>query len=179
MARRLAFQLEDMRFCTVVLLLTLAIGACARTPAATTGNAHSTDADVSAIRQTLHTVEERINRGDIGFASVFTDDAVIIGQGAPDIVGITAIRQVYADLLKQANVTLAFTTAEIVVAGDLAYERGTYALKIADKASGRVLSDVVNRHVHVLKRQPDGTWKTWRMMVNSAEPPPSAAPAAR
>src|SRR5450631_1310723 len=37
-----------------------------------------------------------------------------------------------------------------IVANDLAYERGTYTLKIADKASGKVLQDVKNKHLHIL-----------------------------
>jgi hypothetical protein len=33
-----------------------------------------------------------------------------------------------------------------------------------------VLQDVKNKHIHILKRQSDGTWKTWRLMTNSAAP---------
>jgi ketosteroid isomerase-like protein len=65
-----------------------------------------------------------------------------------------------------------FSTEELAVAGDLAYEHGTYTLKLSDKASGKVLQEVKNKHVHIFKRQPDGSWKTWRMMTSSAEPPP-------
>jgi len=60
-----------------------------------------------------------------------------------------------------------------VVSGNLAYEHGTYTLRIADKKTGKVLQDVKNKHIHILKRPPDGSWKTWRMMVGSAE---AAAP---
>jgi hypothetical protein len=53
----------------------------------------------------------------------------------------------------------------------IAYERGTYDLTITDKATARELSKVTNRHVHILKQQPNGDWKTWRMFTNSAEAP--------
>jgi ketosteroid isomerase-like protein len=41
------------------------------------------------------------------------------------------------------------------------------SLWLVDKGNGKVLQDAKNRHLHILKREPDGTWKTWRMMVNS------------
>ena len=78
----------------------------------------------------------------------------------------------YIDLLKQDSMTVHFSTEEVEVAKDLAYERGTYTLKITDKASGKVLQDVKNKHLHILKRQPNGAWKTWRMMVSNAEATP-------
>jgi ketosteroid isomerase-like protein len=77
-------------------------------------------------------------------------------------------------MLAQFDVDTELTSAEIQVAGDLAYERGTYTLKLTDKTTGQVVADVENRHLHIMKRQSDGGWKTWRMMVNSAEPPAEA-----
>jgi uncharacterized protein (TIGR02246 family) len=130
------------------------------------------DAEAAAIRRTFADLEQRINRSDPSFVDVFAKDAVIIAPGAPDVIGFDAIRTMYTDLMKQDSMTVHFSTDEVEVADDLAYERGTYTIKIADKASGKVLQDVKNKHLHILKRQPDGTWKTWRMMVSSAEPTP-------
>jgi ketosteroid isomerase-like protein len=76
----------------------------------------------------------------------------------------------YGGLMEKAAMNVHFSTAEVVIAGDLAYERGTYTLRVTDKASGLTLQDVKNKHVHIMRRQPDGSWKTWRMMVNSAGP---------
>lgn len=69
---------------------------------------------------------------------------------------------------------LTFASGEVRVLGDLAYEQGAYTVKMLDKASHKVVQEIKNRHIHILRRQSDGTWKTWRMMTNSAEP---AAPA--
>ena len=126
-------------------------------------------ADEAAVRRTIADVEQKINQGDIGFVNVFANDAVIIAPSSPDIVGLDAIRAMYAGIMKQASMTVHFSTEEVAVAGDMAFEHGTYTLRIADKTTGRVLQDAKNKHVHIFKRQPDGTWKTWRMMVNSAE----------
>jgi uncharacterized protein (TIGR02246 family) len=157
----------------LVALLAAALGGCASHPLDASGGTDQSRGDEAAIRQTLAGVEQRINRGDAGFVGVFAKDAVIIAPSAPDVVGYDAIRKLYEDLMKQAQLTVHFTTAEIAVAGDLAYEHGTYTLLIVDKSSGKVLQDVRNKHIHILKRQSDGTWKTWRMMVSSAEPVPA------
>ena len=148
------------------------LSGCVTNPAATTGGPDKEKADEAAVRRTLADLEQRINRSDHSFVDVFAKDAVIIVPAAPDVVGFDAIQTMYTNLMKQDTMTVHFSTDEVVIASDLAYERGTYTLKIADKASGKVLQDVKNKHLHILKRQPDGTWKTWRMMVSNAEPTP-------
>jgi uncharacterized protein (TIGR02246 family) len=127
-------------------------------------------ADEAAIRQLLANVEKQINAGDLGFVSVFAKDAVIIAPSDPDVKGYDAIRALYEGIMKQASMTVHFSTEEVAVSGILAYEHGTYTLRIADKKTGKVLQDAKNKHVHIFKRQPDGSWKTWRMIVIPAEP---------
>jgi len=143
---------------------------CATKPIAATGGSNQAKADESAIRRLLVETEQQINRGDPGFVNVFARDAVIIAPAAPDVIGFDAIRSLYAGVMQQNSMTVHFSTDEVAVAGDLAYEHGTYTLRISDKKSGKVLQDVKNKHIHILKRQPDGAWKTWRMMVSSSEP---------
>ncbi len=152
-----------------------ALSGCAAPPAPAATRPDRSEADAAAIRRTLADLEQRVNRDDIGFVDVFTSDAVVIAPDTPDVVGIDAIRALYTDTLAKMHLTMHFTTEEIVVEGDLAYERGRYTLKVSDKASGQVLQDATNRHIHIMKRQPEGSWKTWRMMVVAA-PPPGATP---
>jgi uncharacterized protein (TIGR02246 family) len=147
------------------IVIAAAFGGCA-----TKSAANSREADEAAVRGTLADTERRINQGDPGFVTVFAKDAVIIAPSAPDISGYDAIRSMYEGLMKQDSMTVHFSTEEIAIAGDLAYERGTYTLRISDKRTGRVLQDATNKHLHILRRQPDGSWKTWRMMVTSAAP---------
>jgi uncharacterized protein (TIGR02246 family) len=154
-------------------LLLVTLGGCAARPTTASGGRDRADADEAAIRRTLSETEQRINQGDLGFVDVFAKDAVIIAPSSPNIVGFEAIHALYGDMMKQASMTVHFSTEEVAVAGDLAYERGTYTLKISDKTSGKVLQDTKNKHLHIFKKQADGTWKTWRMMVSSAEPPPA------
>ncbi|HEY3444083.1 MAG TPA: nuclear transport factor 2 family protein [Paludibaculum sp.] len=151
-----------------VAVAAIALGACA-TDQARTGRPDQARTDEIAVRQTLAVTEQRINKGDLSFVNVFADDAVIIAPSAPDIIGFDAIQAAYAGLLKQASMEVHFSTEEVVIAGDLAYERGTYTLRMSDRASGKVLQNVKNKHLHILRRQPSGSWKTWRIMVSSAE----------
>jgi uncharacterized protein (TIGR02246 family) len=144
----------------IVVTLAAGLGAC--------GTKVPSGADEAAIRQLLANTEKKINDGDIGFVDVFAKDAVIIAPSAPDIAGYDAIRAMYDGVMRQDSMTVHFSTEEIAVAGDLAYEHGSYTLRLVDRKSGKLVQDVRNKHVHILKRQPDGSWKTWRMMVNSA-----------
>lgn len=163
-------QINRAKLAALVALATT-LGACATKPAAGAAAADQSRADEGAIRQLIANLEKQINAGDIAFVDVFAKDAAIIAPSAPDITGYDAIRAMYADVMKQASMTVHFSTEEIAVAGNLAYEHGTYTLRMVDKKTGKVLQDVKNKHVHILKRQPDGSWKTWRMMVSSAEAP--------
>jgi uncharacterized protein (TIGR02246 family) len=136
--------------------------------------AQSAAADEQDIREFLRHIEQIFDASDLeAAASVFTDDAVISAHGAPDTIGNAAIRELYAAAMAQVKLGARFNTEEIRVLGDLAYERGTYTLTVSDKTKGHVLSTAVNRHIHVLQRQPDGGWKTWRMMTNSPTPSPT------
>jgi uncharacterized protein (TIGR02246 family) len=150
-----------------------ALTACAQ-PVAENTKPDQTGKDEAAIRQLLDNLAQKINADDIGFVDVFAKDAVIIAPSAPDVVGYDAIRAMYQGVMQQSSMAVHFSTAEIAVAGDLAYEHGTYTLRIVEKKTGKVLQDVRNKDLHIFKRQPDGAWKTWRMMVNSADPPPVA-----
>jgi uncharacterized protein (TIGR02246 family) len=135
-------------------------------PASSEANA----ADRAAINALIDEVETTFAAADLdGAMAIFTDDAMIIAPATPNVVGADAIRTMYAGMLAQFEVDADQITEEIRVAGDLAYERGSYSLRLTDRSSGQVVQDVVNRHMHILRRQPDGRWKTWRMMVNSAE----------
>jgi uncharacterized protein (TIGR02246 family) len=153
------------------LFLLLALAGC--------GSGSSAETDEKAVRDLLAHIQQSFNAGNLDeFMPVFADDAVMMNQGQPDVVGKDAIRAVYDGALAQLDIQTRFDTEELQVAGDLAYERGTYTLHMKDKSSGQSLPEVKNRHIHIFRRNADGKWQTWRMMTNSgAVPPPmSGAP---
>ncbi|HLI83379.1 MAG TPA: nuclear transport factor 2 family protein [Bryobacteraceae bacterium] len=91
-----------------------AFAICAAELAGASGTTDQAKADEIAIRHLLATLEQQINRGDLGFVNVFAKDAVIIAPGAPDVVGFNAIRALYAGLMQQNSLTVHFSTQEVV-----------------------------------------------------------------
>jgi uncharacterized protein (TIGR02246 family) len=137
--------------------------------------AAKTAEDVAQIRGLLERIQTSFNSGDLdAFMPVFADDALMMAPGAPTAVGRDAIRAVYDGALAQVDMQVAFNTEEIEVSGDLGFERGTYTIHVMDKTDHKHLAEIKNRHIHVFKRQADGSWKTWRMMTNGID---AAAPA--
>ncbi len=171
-------QLAFRRLATLCLLL--ALGACAGKTDSTSVSQNTQQADETAIRSLLENIQSSFNAGNLDdFMPVFADDAVLTAQGIPNVVGAPAIRGVYEAALSQMDIKTSFNTEEIQVFGDLAYERGTYILKLSEKGTGKSLGEVQNRHIHIFRKQPDGRWKTWRMMTNSAEAAPAPPAAAQ
>jgi uncharacterized protein (TIGR02246 family) len=157
--------------------LVVLLAGCSEAQPPPAASAAATD-DVAEIRKFLTHVEQVFDAGDLDAAvAVFTDDAMISSQGAPDTIGKDAIRAAYAGALAATNLHVRFHTDDIEPRGDLAYEQGTYDLTITDKGTGQQLATMTNRHIHILKKQPDGEWKTWRMFTNSAEAPAAPPPA--
>jgi ketosteroid isomerase-like protein len=158
-----------------VLGAMLALGACAQRPQAATVD---TTADEAAIRKVLDGISSAFNAGDFdGMFAMYSDDVVVLPPGAPDIVGKEAWRAGIDALPTNVAMKMRFDTAELVVSGDIAYERGTYTLDLSDKVTATAVQSITARHIHMFKRQADGSWKGWRLMENSTDPAPSAPPA--
>jgi uncharacterized protein (TIGR02246 family) len=157
-----------------VLGTVLALAACAPRSQGTVAN---TSADEAAIRKTLDGISSAFNSGDFdGMFALYRDDVVVLPPGGPDIAGKEAWRAGIDALPTNVAMKMRFDTTELVVAGDIAYERGTYTIDISDKATATAVQSVTARHIHIFKREADGSWKGWRLMENSADPAPQAAP---
>jgi uncharacterized protein (TIGR02246 family) len=151
-----------------VLGTVLALAACAPRSQGTVAN---TSADEAAIRKTLDGISSAFNSGDFdGMFALYRDDVVVLPPGGPDIAGKEAWRAGIDALPTNVAMKMRFDTTELVVAGDIAYERGTYTIDISDKATATAIQSVTARHVHIFKREADGSWKGWRLMENSADP---------
>jgi uncharacterized protein (TIGR02246 family) len=138
-----------------------------------------TAADEAAIRKVLDGIATTFNAGDYeAMLALYRDDVVVYPPNAPDITGKQAWRDgLKTSLLPNVALKMRFDTQELLVAGDVAYERGTYQIDITDKATGTVVPPMGGRHIHIFRREADGSWKGWRLMENSPEPA-AAAPAA-
>jgi ketosteroid isomerase-like protein len=135
-------------------------------------------ADEAAIRAVLEGIATDFSAGKIEeMFSYYQDDVLISAPGAPDIVGKQAWREALdASLPQGLSMALRFDTAELEISGDLAYERGTYEINAADPAAPEQAISIKGRHIHIFRRQPDGSWKGWRLMENSQDPAASPVP---
>jgi len=107
-----------------------------------------------------------------GVSDFYTDDAIQMPAGASDIVGRDTFRVSLESLFKQFVVKGDSTEVlEVETAGDLAFVRGTYALTLIPKAGGEP-TRYTGKFVHLLKRQPNGSWKIHRAIgVDDVSPP--------
>jgi ketosteroid isomerase-like protein len=98
-------------------------------------------------------------------------------------VGKPAWRAGLGALPKGVTLQMHFDTQELEISGDLAYERGTFAIEAKDPNTNAFVPVVKARHIHIFRRDSDGSWKGWRLFENSADPatallpPPQAMPA--
>jgi uncharacterized protein (TIGR02246 family) len=115
-----------------------------------------------------------MKRGDtIAIAENYTDDAVVMAQGAESWRGREAIRKGFGGMLTQATVKeFSLKTDDVTLAGDLAVESGTYEETAQAKSGGPEMKDK-GKYVVVWKRQADGSWKIVRDIFNSDNPPKS------
>ena len=153
----------------------LAIAACSAPPTP----AYDRAADEAEIRGMLDSIAGSFKTGDMDkVLEVYADDVLVLGIDQPDVAGKEAWRKVLAEQPSDVTIDVRMDTDELEIAGDLAYERGTYTATISSKATGALLQSVTNRHIHIFKRQPDGHWKAWRLMENATSPSRPGSPAA-
>ena len=106
-------------------------------------------------------------------AATFADNAILMEPDLAALEGKQAIQTWYEAFLKDNAVKCAITPLETQVAGDWAYVRGNYTSTFTPK-SGKPM-EVSGKYLDIVKRQPDGSWKIYRGMLNSNDPPPGAA----
>ena len=132
----------------------------------TTSMSSATDTD--AIRQLYAAfVAAKLDRDVQRELSFVTDDAVYSPPGMPDVAGKAALRAWWtsreaADSLEVFDLD----PGEVIVAGDLAYSRGTSISRFRNRRTGQISNQVV-RHLDILRRQPDGHWLISRHIRNS------------
>jgi ketosteroid isomerase-like protein len=91
--------------------------------------------------------------------SFYADNASVLPFNAPIATGKNAIKQVWSSLMAKPGFSLTFAPTKIDIAksGDMAYEVGTFELKMND-AQGNPAT-TAGKYVVAWKRQPKGDWK--------------------
>jgi uncharacterized protein (TIGR02246 family) len=157
------------RFHAVVLVVCLG---CSRGTQHKFSTTSVSSSDTEAIRQIYPGfVAAKLARDIERELSFVTDDAVYAAPGLPDVAGKTALRTWWTS--REASDSLEvfkLDPGEIVVAGDLAYSRGTSTSRFRNRRTGQISTQMV-RHLDILRRQPNGRWLISRHIRNSSGSP--------
>ncbi len=106
-------------------------------------------------------------RGDAaGAAAVYCDDVLILWEGGVESHSRADQEAAYKQLHQQMSIKeLTYTTDELTVCGDVAYEVGH--LSMTAEAAGQA-STHNDRYMVIWRRQSDDTWKIHRAIGHSA-----------
>lgn len=128
--------------------------------------------DLAAIGYFNQRYLQAINDGDIDTLSrLTTEDHIMLAPGRPPLVGKQANDSANRRAFELFDIDETWTPLETVVAGDWAYQRGTYSVKAVPK-SGADARTVTGNFLRIYKRQPNGEWRMIRDMFNSGQPGP-------
>lgn len=125
---------------------------------------------VEALRERGHAWVEAARAEDAAaLARLYTEDAVFLPPGRPEIVGRERIRSLFAAQFEQMDASYDFEIREIVVSGDWAFRRGAYTVRAAlADGSARTIRD---KFLDVWRRGEDGRWRIARDIWNRSESP--------
>lgn len=152
-----------------VPLLSIAFLACQ--PASPPEQAAATPPDPAPINALRDQYAAMYNSGDVSaIGNLYTDDAVVMNNQQPAASGKPAIQQSAEALVQQFTVNISISPADTQIAGDLAYEHGSFTMSLTPKAGGAAMQNTGN-YIVVLKRGADGSWKLHREIGNSNQPP--------
>jgi uncharacterized protein (TIGR02246 family) len=132
-----------------------------------------TDEDRAAVTRATSDLLAAVNAGDVNrVLAVWADDGVMMPPHHPSVIGHVELATYFRNLFSRLHLTFTFTSSEIHIAGDLAFERVTYTA-IACPISGGPAVEDVGKGLHLYHRQRDGTWKLMNDIWNSDRPAPS------
>jgi len=159
---------------SVALVGAVALAACAPQPAAEPPDTRA--ADETAIRAAAKAWSAAAEAKDAeAFTSVYTEDAVLMMEDAPDVHGIAALREGVSGMMQDPNFALSFAGDNVVVArsGDIAYETGNYTMTMTGPDESPATEK--GSYVAVWRKEADGQWKC---VVDAPVSDPPEEPAA-
>jgi len=100
--------------------------------------------------------------------AILTGDHITMAPNEPALA-LTGLRAWHASRISESTLDISFTSEELLIAGDWAFERWTSSLTMTPKAGGNPTQDS-NKGIWVWKHQADGTWRLARSIWNSDNP---------
>lgn len=138
----------------------LTAAGCSNPPGGGAAAPDTRTADEATIRAATTGMEQSVSAKDLDkIVADYEDNAVLFAPKAPATVGKAAIHDAWQGLLMVPGLKMTLKVAAIDVSrsGDLAVERGSFAVDTTDK-DGKPSTE--NGHlVMVWRKQADGSWK--------------------
>jgi len=153
---------------SLVMAAGLLTGGCATEATPSTSDRQ---ADIEAVRAVIEQEVATALAGDAeGFIAQFTADAMVMPPDEADARG-EAFRDFARGFFSQLDVEAAsLLDDDVVVDGDLAFQRYEFAWTITPADGGETVNEVI-KGIHILRRQADGSWKISHDIWNSNSPP--------
>ena len=125
---------------------------------------------IAAIR---HAVESAENAGHADAAAALLDeDAVIMVPDFPVQEGKAACTRFLRDVMSwsksQFDRHITYTSAEVSVIGDIAFDRGTFSFTATPRSGGDTTL-VTGKYLWLLRRSAEESWKIARLIVSRDE----------
>jgi len=132
---------------------------------------HDPEADKAAIRALIGRAVEVSRAGNAAaWAGLFADGGIYMPANGQEITTRTALEQ-YAQLyLGQFVLQTTIDPVEVEVFGDWGFARTSVKGTIQSKVGGDPTPDPIRidgKEIGIYRRQPDGSWKLWRLIGNS------------
>lgn len=126
--------------------------------------------DDDAIRQLNRDFAAAMNAGDVdALVTMMTDDVVMMPPGAAPVHGAEAVRRTFDEMFEQVVLHETWTSVEVVVDGEHAYDWSRYNVRITARESGESVEEK-GQNLFVARREAEGAWKYARLMWNTDHP---------
>jgi len=131
-------------------------------------------ADVQAIRAIVDNFDAAMNSADFeAQAELYDENAIRMPANAPAQVGKSNIREWFRLEAERSVVDIDNNVRDVQVFGDWGYMWGD-ATGVITPRDGSDPTLVESKWMSVVRRQPDGTWKTYRDIYNTNLPLPGS-----
>ena len=108
--------------------------------------------------------DDAYNRGDAaGTATGYIENCALLAPDQSTIHGRQAVEAFFKEQIEVFGGTVNHEIVEVVVAGDVAYQWGTYTVQSGEESDEGKLVEIFNR-------QADGSWKIRLSIFNSDIP---------
>lgn len=131
----------------------------------------STETEIKLITAISSARAKAFNDGDAAaIAGYFANDGLLMAPGKPAERGQAAVQSYYQSIFDEYITKLESHYEEVEVSGSLAYGRGFAKVTLFPKKGGDSLVSTA-KYLNILKKQPDGLWKTTHDIWNGNEQP--------